>query len=102
MEALKGAYGSAEAPRLWHLRARKLLEQAGFRELAASRSTFRLATPQGKLAGLCALHVDDGLLYGDLLCPTFKAALAQLNRLFNIQEWRSLRDAKGAKYPGAV
>ena len=67
-----------------------------------SRSTFRLATPQGKLAGLCTLHVDDGLLYGDPRCPTFKAALAQLNRLFNIKEWHSLKDAKGAKYLGAV
>ena len=30
-EALKGAYGLAEAPRFWYLRARKLLEQAGFK-----------------------------------------------------------------------
>ena len=37
MEVLKGAYGLAEAPRLWYLRARKLLEQAGFKELAVAR-----------------------------------------------------------------
>ena len=65
MEALKGAYGLAEAPRLWYLRARKLLEQAGFKELAVARAVFRLVSPEGKLAGLCTLHVDDGLLYGD-------------------------------------
>ena len=40
MEVVKGAYGLAEAPRLWYLRARKLLEQAGFKELTVSRAVF--------------------------------------------------------------
>jgi len=102
MEVVKGAYGLAEAPRLWYLRARKLLEQAGFKELAVSRAVFRLASQDGRLVGLCTLHVDDGLLYGNPKDPTFKSALAQVNRLFNIKEWHSLSADKGAKYLGAV
>ena len=102
MEVLTGAYGLAEAPRLWYLRARKLLEQAGFKELAVSRSTFRLVEPQGNLAGLRTSHVDDGLIYGDPRGQTFKSALALLNRLFNIKERHSLKDAAGAKYLGPV
>ena len=97
MEVVKGAYGLAEAPRLWYLRAPKLLEQAGFKELAVSRAVFRLIRPDGKLAGLCTLHVDDGLLYGDPKRRAFKAALAQVNRLFNIKEWHSQQGGSGAK-----
>ena len=72
------------------------------KEHAVSRAVFRLASPDGKLAGLCTLHVDDGLLYGDPKCKTFRSALAQVNRLFNIKEWHSLQGDKGAKYLGAV
>jgi hypothetical protein len=46
--------------------------------------------------------VDDGLLYGNPKDPTFKSALAQVNRLFDIKEWHSLSADKGAKYLGAV
>ena len=53
MEVLKGAYGLAEAPRLWYLRARKLLEQAGFKELAVARAVFRLVSLKANLQ-VCA------------------------------------------------
>ena len=40
LELLKGAYGLAEAPRLWYLRARELLDKCGFKELRICRSVF--------------------------------------------------------------
>ena len=40
LEILKGAYGLAEAPRLWYLRARELLAKCGFEELRVCRSVF--------------------------------------------------------------
>ena len=102
MEALKGAYGLPETPRLWYLQARKLLEQAVFTELAASRATFRLASPTGEPVGFRTSHDDDGMIYGNPACKTFQSTLAQLNRLFNIKERHSLSADTGAQYLGPV
>ncbi len=40
LQLLKGAYGLSEAPRLWYLRARSLLEEIGFTELSVARAVF--------------------------------------------------------------
>jgi hypothetical protein len=40
LEVLKGAYGLAETPRLWYLRARELMKEANFIELRVVRSVF--------------------------------------------------------------
>ena len=54
----KAAYGLAEAPRAWYLRLTKELKEVG---LHASRLDPCLYTlmKNGKLVGLCGIHVDD-------------------------------------------
>jgi hypothetical protein len=100
LEVLKGAYGLAEAPRLWYLRARELMKQAGFVELKISRSVFMLRCKKTqKLLGICTLHVDDGKLYGDRTDAQFNQARKKLDQIFNMKEWHDLR--KGAEYLGA-
>ena len=54
----KAAYGLAEAPRAWYLRLTRELQEVG---LHASRLDPCLYTlrKNGKLVGLCGIHVDD-------------------------------------------
>ena len=65
LKLLKGAYGLAEAPRLWYLRARELLDKCGFKEQRICRSVFASRDKDGTLRGIVTLHVDDGLMFGD-------------------------------------
>lgn len=48
MRIVKSAYGLSEAPRLWYLRAKKLLLEAGFEELSMARATFVKREPKTK------------------------------------------------------
>ena len=59
LQPLKGVFGLKEAPRLWYLAARKKCEEAGFEELRTAKSTFVIRNPDGSLAGILVLHVDD-------------------------------------------
>jgi len=90
---LKGAYGLAEAPRLWYLRARELLDKCGFKELSICRSVFVLRDSRNVLRGVVTLHVDDGLIFGDPKEKTYQNARRRINENFNIKEWHRL-DAK--------
>jgi hypothetical protein len=90
LELLKGAYGLAEAPRLWYLRARELLLKCGFQELRICRSVFALRDKDEKLRGIITLHVDDGLIFGDPKERTYKDARRKINEHFNIKEWHRL------------
>jgi len=49
MRVLKCAYGLTEAPRLWYLRAKQLLESIGFVELVCAKAVFTLRNGAGKL-----------------------------------------------------
>ena len=87
----KGAYGLAEAPRLWYLRARELLQKCGCQELRICRSVFTLRDKEDdKLRGIITLHVDDGLMFGDPKERTYKDARRKINEHFNIKEWHRL------------
>ena len=86
IQILKGAYGLTEAPGLWYLQAKKLLEEIGFVELQPARATFVYGT-KGALKALLTLHVDDGLLLGDLKDRAYIALKAQLNKKFQIKHW---------------
>ena len=90
LEILKGAYGLAEAPRLWYLRARELLAQCGFEELRVCRSVFCLRDANKQLSGIVTLHVDDGLIFGDPNNKTYREARKKINENFNIKEWHKL------------
>lgn len=75
LKILKGADGLTEAPRLWCLKARALLEGIGAQELEVARAVF-IFREEGKvgIAGLVAirrLYVDDGQLFGDPEGPRF-------------------------------
>ena len=90
LEILKGAYGLAEAPRLWYLRARELLAKCGFEELRVCRSVFCLRDADKHLRGIVTLHVDDGLIFGDPNEKTYREARKKINEHFNIKEWNKL------------
>jgi hypothetical protein len=90
LEILKGAYGLAEAPRLWYLRARELLAKCGFEELRVCRSVFCLRNASKELCGIVTLHVDDGLIFGDMSNKTYRDARTKINQNFNIKEWHKL------------
>ena len=89
LRVLKSAYGLAEAPRLWYLRAAQLLEECGLVELPCARATFVMASGDVTQA-VCTLHVDDGMLAADFSSPIFQKLLAAINARFNIKEWQSL------------
>ena len=89
LRVLKSAYGLAEAPRLWYLRAAQLLEECGLVELPFARATFVMAAG-GVTQAVCTLHVDDGMLAGDFSSPTFRKLLTAIDARFNIKEWQSL------------
>ena len=84
---MKSAYGLAEAPRLWYLRAAQLLEEAGMVEVPFARSTF-VKSVKGKSEAVCTLHVDDGMLAGDPSSKVFQQVLKAVDSRFNIKEWK--------------
>lgn len=90
LRVVKGAYGLAEAPRLWYLRAVELLEKAGMQELAFARSTFILKNEKQGVAAVCCMHVDDGLLIGDENSKEFKDLMSKVDGSFNIKEWKKV------------
>ena len=89
LRVLKSAYGLAEAPRLWYLRAAQLLQECGLQELTFSRSTFVASDDDGPYA-ICTLHVDDGMLGGSEKCKKFQRLLKMIDQRFNIKEWKTV------------
>lgn len=89
LRVLKSAYGLAEAPRLWYLRAAQLLQECGLKELPFSRSTFVASDEDGPFA-VCTLHVDDGMLGGSEKCKKFQKLLKMIDQRFNIKEWKTV------------
>ena len=98
LQILKSAYGLAEAPRLWYLRAAALLEECSLVEVPFSRATF-LRSEGGVTKVACALHVDDGILAGDPKSPEFVDVMKKINARFNIKEWQTL-DEGGVDFLG--
>ena len=98
IEILKGAYGLAEAPRLWYLRAREVLAQLGWTELQCARATFVLRVDDEPIATM-NLHVDDGIVFGDKQDQRVKNAIQKLNESFHIKEWKDIE--QGFTYLGA-
>ena len=84
LELIKGAYGLTEAPRLWYLRARKLLTQIGFEELKCARAVFTYRA-KGALVAMLTLHVDDGLVYGDPKNNSFQMVKDKINGVLDIK-----------------
>eukprot|EP00972_Heterocapsa_arctica_P019750 2912028-Heterocapsa_arctica.AAC.1 len=68
------------------------MKAAGWIELKVSRGAFQVIDPATNLpVGCCCLHVDDGLIFGDMTNPIYLEALEQINQKFDIKEWQDLR-----------
>ena len=68
LQIVKGAYGLREAPRLWYLKAREVIRQAGWEELRTARACFVLrdkTKEDAPLCGMMVLHVDDACYGGE-------------------------------------
>ncbi|CAE8702081.1 unnamed protein product [Polarella glacialis] len=93
LQILKSAYGLSEAPRLWYLRARELMQQCSFVELACCKATFILVDPRTSLVEvIVCLHVDDGFVVGRAGGTLFETAKDNMNKVFNIKEWICLQE----------
>ena len=86
MKILRSAYGLVESPRLWYLRASKLLTTTPLEELPISKSSF-VAAEGNEAWRILSLHVDDGLLFGDEGDPRFQKLKSDM---FTIKEWKSI------------
>ena len=83
LKLVKGAYGLREAPRLWYLRAREILQEAGFEEMQTGRACFVLMDRTGKEPvnmGRLVLHVDDACFAGE--GPLWEKAMQHLRKKF--------------------
>ena len=99
MRIVKSAYGLAEAPRLWYLRAVEILQLVGMVELPFCRSVFIAKDSEGEVYAWCALHVDDGLFIGNPQEPLFEALRRNIDNHFNIKSWEELNE-DGIDYLG--
>jgi hypothetical protein len=99
LRLLKGAYGLTEAPRLWYLRARQLLQKLGFEEMQCARATF-VYRLNGVLIAFLVLHVDDGMLFGNMQDGRFRSIREAINRSFNIKFWKVLSEDNPVDYLG--
>ena len=85
LKIVKGAYGLREAPRLWYLRAREVLLEAGFEELQTAKACFALydkSQSKRRNVGMLVLHVDDACFAGE--GPIWEKAMQHLRSKFTI------------------
>ena len=86
LKLVKGTYGLREAPRLWYLKAREILLEAGFEELQTVRSCFCLydrTDPKNVInVGMLVLHVDDACFQG--VGPRWENAMQHVRKKFTI------------------
>ena len=66
LELLKGAYGLADAPRLWYCHLVATLVAIGWRRSVHDPCLFYMRDKRGKLTGACTVHVDDIKLTAEL------------------------------------
>ena len=64
IELVKGVFGLKESPRLWWLKLRDAVLEAGFQEVKSAPGTFRVLDKAKKLVGMLVVHVDDGVWAG--------------------------------------
>eukprot|EP00971_Amphidinium_carterae_P265861 5273952-Amphidinium_carterae.1 len=108
LHLLKGAYGLSEAPHLWFLQAKRLLEECGFKELMEARACFIYCGHKGGKSGdgtpsvkiVLLLHVDDGLMIADFGDKESHEVFEKVNARFSIKEWSILRPGHPLTYLG--
>ena len=65
---------------MWYLKAKELLEKAGWEELKCARAVFVVRDKQGQCAGMLVLHVDDACYGG--AGPEFDKVLRETKKSF--------------------
>ena len=106
LKLLKGAYGLTEAPRLWYLRAKEILERLGFEEIRCCRAVFVFMDKSKQrqeghfdhIVAFLTLHMDDGMLFGNRKDKRFMKVLKALNENFSIKQWQYLEEGKELEY----
>ncbi|CAL1157114.1 unnamed protein product [Cladocopium goreaui] len=102
LRILKSAYGLTESPRLWYLEALDRIKKTELQELEMSRSTFVAGggnSGSATYAILC-LHVDDGLLLGDLQDKRVQNLKRQIDGMFKIKAWKNLSAKEPVQFLG--
>jgi len=102
LRILKSAYGLTESPRLWYLEALDRIKKTELQELEMSRSTFAAGggnSGSATYAILC-LHVDDGLLLGDLQDKRVQNLKRQIDGMFKIKAWKNLSAKEPVQFLG--
>jgi len=82
LKLIKGTYGLREAPRLWYLKAREVIHQAGFQEMQTAKACFVLRNKDGSNGALLCLHVDDACYAGE--GPEFEKAMNYIRGKFTL------------------
>eukprot|EP00435_Cladocopium_sp_Y103_P057834 s201_g20.t1 len=102
LRILKSAYGLTESPRLWYLEALDRIKTTDLRELEMSRSTFVAGggTSGSATYAILCLHVDDGLLLGDLRDKRVQNLKKQIDGLFKIKAWKTLTAGEPVQFLG--
>ena len=90
LQILKSAYGLTESPRLWYLEALDRMKNTDLQELEICKSCFVASGQDGRSYAILCLHVDDGLLLGDLKDRRVQRLKEQINSMFTIKAWKEL------------
>ena len=90
LQILKSAYGLTESPRLWYLEALDRMKKTDLQELEICKSCFVASGQDGRSYAILCLHVDDGLLLGDLSDRRVQRLKEQINGMFTIKAWKEL------------
>ena len=89
VQVLKPAYGLTVAPRRWWQQVCSDLAKLGWVASELEPCLWRLENPDGSLAGLIIVHVDDFLIGGNHENPHFQAARSALEKLYRWQPWEA-------------
>ena len=89
VQVLKPAYGLTVAPRRWWQQVCSDLAKLGWVASELEPCLWRLENPDGSLAGLIIVHVDDFLIGGNRENPHFQAARSALEKLYRWQPWEA-------------
>ena len=74
---------------MWYLKARKVLVSTlKFEELRCARAVF-VKRRHGKLVALLTLHVDDGMLFGDVNSKEYQVIKEDINKNFKVKHWKA-------------
>ena len=87
LKICRAFYGLVHAPRKWFDHVVSTLLSHGWHQLLSDRCTFILME-EGKIVGVCGIHVDDFLIGGDRTNQRFLKAEADLQQAYRWGKWQ--------------